>query len=209
MIGRKARPCMNLHGMYNSAWFLKAWLCLSRFHFLVIFWAFSWWFCCGGFETFLFGIWWGMNAWTLHGSFPVDSPPKFVSKRAWFWGFLRFRVRDVLGGNPSIPLDLASIGGLNHGYGIPMRYSYYPQSLVRIRGANQEIGVWIWRSWPEGCCSSQEPRSWPVWSVVARVACSVEFSSRFSWLLVPRTSSTQVGVSSWPTWVIELEACFG
>jgi hypothetical protein len=25
-----------------------------------------------------------------------------------------------------------------------MRYSYYPQSLVRIRGANREIGSWIW-----------------------------------------------------------------
>jgi hypothetical protein len=27
-----------------------------------------------------------------------------------------------------------------------MRCSYYPQSLVWIRGANQEIGSWIWRS---------------------------------------------------------------
>jgi hypothetical protein len=26
-----------------------------------------------------------------------------------------------------------------------MRCSYYPQSLVRIHGANREIGSWIWR----------------------------------------------------------------
>jgi uncharacterized membrane protein len=44
----------------DLAWFLKAWLCLSRFSFLVIFGAFSWRFSCGGFETFIFGIWWGM-----------------------------------------------------------------------------------------------------------------------------------------------------
>jgi hypothetical protein len=41
----------------DSAWFLKAWLCLSRFPFLVIFEAFSWRISCGGFATFLFGIW--------------------------------------------------------------------------------------------------------------------------------------------------------
>ena len=69
-----------------------------------------------------------------------------MSKGAQFWGFLGPRVRGVLGGNPSIPLDLASFGGPNLGYGVPMRCSYYPQSLVRIRGANQEIGSWIWGS---------------------------------------------------------------
>jgi hypothetical protein len=29
-----------------------------------------------------------------------------------------------------------------------MRCSYYPQSLVQIRGAIREIGSWIWGSWP-------------------------------------------------------------
>jgi hypothetical protein len=139
----------------DSAWFLKAWLCLSHFSFLVIFGAFSWWFSCGGFETFLFGIWWGMYAWTLRGSFPFDSPPKSVSKEAQFWSFLWSRVRVVLGGNPSIPLDLASFGGPNCYYGMPMRYSYYPQSLVRICGAHREIGIWIWRGWPAAWCSSR------------------------------------------------------
>jgi hypothetical protein len=63
-----------------------------------------------------------------------------VSEGARFGGFLRFRVSGVLGGNPSIHLDLASFGGPNCSYGIPMRYSYYPQSLMQIRGANREIG---------------------------------------------------------------------
>jgi hypothetical protein len=242
-----------------------------------------------------------MYAWTPRVSFPFESPPKSVSKGARFWGFLRFRVRGILGGNPSIPLDLAIFGGPNHGYGMPMRYSYYPQSLVQIRGANREIGIWIWRSWPSSCCSSRALKFWPVWpvptpcwvligwtfwwvrlsfglllfrvwvfwssggwylgfgisrlglvwlvsctgltgvgaflwkssslagvtrcvsggcrvirpwpvwpvwSVAAQVACSVAFSSRFQWLLVPRTSSTSVVTWSWPTCVVESETCF-
>jgi hypothetical protein len=52
----------------------------------------------------------------------------------------------VLGGNPSIPLDSASFGGPSRGYAMPIRYSYYSQSLVRICGTNREIGNWIWRS---------------------------------------------------------------
>jgi hypothetical protein len=43
----------------------------------------------------------------------------------------------------SIPLNLASFGGPNFGYEVPMRCSYYLQSLVRIRGANREIKVWV------------------------------------------------------------------
>jgi hypothetical protein len=69
-----------------------------------------------------------------------------MSKGARFWGFLGFRVRGILGRNPSIPLDLASFGGPNCGYGLPMRYSYYPQSLVQICEANRGITIWIWRS---------------------------------------------------------------
>jgi hypothetical protein len=52
-----------------------------------------------------------------------------MSKGAQFWGFLLFRVRGVLGGLSLIPLDLASFGGPNLGYGMPMRYSYYPKVL--------------------------------------------------------------------------------
>jgi hypothetical protein len=43
--GTEARPCMNMVCIDDSAWFLKAWLCSSRFSFLVIFGAFSWNFC--------------------------------------------------------------------------------------------------------------------------------------------------------------------
>jgi hypothetical protein len=39
-----------------------------------------------------------------------------------------------------------SFVGPKLGYRVPMRCSYYPQSLVRIRGANREIGSWIWGS---------------------------------------------------------------
>jgi hypothetical protein len=78
--------------------------------------------------------------------FPFDSPPKSVSKGARFWGFRCSRVRGGLGGISSNPLDLASFGGQNLGYGVPMRCSYYPQSLAQIRGAVREIGSWIWRS---------------------------------------------------------------
>jgi hypothetical protein len=54
-----------------------------------------------------------------------------------------FQESGILGGNPSIPLDLASFSGSNRGYGMPMTYPYCPQSLVRICGANREIGIWI------------------------------------------------------------------
>jgi hypothetical protein len=78
--------------------------------------------------------------------FPFDSPPKSVSKGARFWGFLASRVRSILGGFSSIPLDLASFGGPNLGYGVPMRCSYYPQSLTQICGAIRDIRSWIWGS---------------------------------------------------------------
>jgi hypothetical protein len=68
--------------------------------------------------------------------------PKSVSMGR-FWGFLRSRIRGILGGFSLIPLDLANFGGPNLSYGLPMRCSYYPRSLVQIRGANREIGSWI------------------------------------------------------------------
>jgi hypothetical protein len=57
---------------------------------------------------------------------------------------LGFRVRGVLGGISSIPLDLASFGGQKLGYGLLMRCSYYPQSLAQVGGAIREIKVWNW-----------------------------------------------------------------
>jgi hypothetical protein len=44
-----------------------------------------------------------------------------------------------------IPLDLTSFGGIKLGYGLLMRCSYYPQSLVQVRGAIREIEAWISR----------------------------------------------------------------
>jgi hypothetical protein len=144
-------------------------MCCFRFSFLVIFRALSWRFSWSDFEAFIFGFWWGMYAWTLRGSFPFDSPPKSVSKGARFWGFRGSRVRGVLGGICSIPLVLASFGGPNLGYGVLMRCSYYPQSLVQNRGAIREIGSWFWGELTHGCCSSRAAQSdqccSPVWLV--------------------------------------------
>jgi hypothetical protein len=72
---------------------------------------------------------------TLHGSLGCDSRPKSVSKGARFWGFSSSRVRGVLGGVSSIPPFWTSFGGIKLGYGLLMRCSYYPQSLVQVRGA--------------------------------------------------------------------------
>jgi hypothetical protein len=68
-----------------------------------------------------------------------------VGKGARFGAFLRFWESGFLGGNLSIPLDLPSFGGPNRSYGMPMRYFQYPQSLVQIHGANQEIGKVVWK----------------------------------------------------------------
>jgi hypothetical protein len=83
---------------------------------------------------------------TLRGSLGCDSTPKSVSKGARFWGFPSSRVRGVLGGISSIPPSWTSFGGIKLGYELVMRCSYYPQSLVQIRGAIREIEVWIWGS---------------------------------------------------------------
>jgi hypothetical protein len=80
---------------------------------------------------------------TLSGSLDCDSPPKSVSKWARFWGFPSSRVRGVLGGISLIPPFWTSFGGIKLGYGLLMRCSYYPQSLVQVRGAIREIEVWI------------------------------------------------------------------
>jgi hypothetical protein len=77
--------------------------------------------------------------------FPFDSPPKSVSKGSRFWGFRCSSVRGVLSTISLISLNLASLGGQKLGYGLPMRCSYYPQSLVQICGAIREIGNWTWR----------------------------------------------------------------
>jgi hypothetical protein len=83
---------------------------------------------------------------TLRGSLGCDSPPKSVSEGAQFWGFPSSRVRGVLGGISSIRPFWKSFGGINLGYGLLMRCSNYPQSLVQVHGVIREIEVWIWWS---------------------------------------------------------------
>jgi hypothetical protein len=86
---------------------------------------------------------------TLGGSLGCDSPLKSrVRGVLWprFLGFPSSRVRGVLGVISSIPHFWTSFGGINLGYGLLMRCSYCPQSLVQVRGAIWEIEVWIWGS---------------------------------------------------------------
>jgi hypothetical protein len=81
---------------------------------------------------------------TLCGSMGCDSPTKSVSKGARFWGFSSSRVRGVLSGISSIPPFWTSFGGIKLDYGLLMRCSYYPQSLVQFCEAIRQIEVWIW-----------------------------------------------------------------
>jgi hypothetical protein len=114
-----------------------------------------------------------------------------VRKGARFWGFWCPRVWCVLGGSPSISLHSTSFGGPYLGYGVTMRCSYYPQSLVRIRGANREVGSWIWSSWPAGSVHPELPRHhrfdqcfWPVWPVWALCGISLGWFAGLVCLLV-------------------------
>jgi hypothetical protein len=121
------------------------------------------------------------------------------------------RVGGVLGGISSIPLDLASFGGQNLGYGLLMRCSYYPQSLVQVCGAIGEIEVLIWRSWPAGVVHPELPRlhrsdrcSWPVWPVRATCGICLGWTAWLVclWVLV-------LLFSSWPVWSCFVRFCVG
>jgi hypothetical protein len=76
------------------------------------------------------------------------------------------------------------------------------------------VGAFMWKSSSPICpdetgLTGESDQSDRCWSGADRVALSVAFSSRFRWLLAPRTSSTAVATWSWPTWVVESETCFG
>jgi hypothetical protein len=151
MIGQQARPCRNLFWYVQMIQCGSSRLgCISPVH------SFCWFSepflgdFVGAISRPFFGIWWEIYAWPPRGSFQYDSTPKSVSKVARFWGFRCSRVRGVLSGISSIPNNLASFGAPKLGYGMPMRCSYYPQSLAQIHGAIREIGSWIWGSWPAG-----------------------------------------------------------
>jgi hypothetical protein len=102
----------------------------------------------------------------LRGSLGCGSPPKSVSKGAQFWGFPSSRVRGVLGGISSIPPFSTSFGGIKLGYGLLMMCSYYPQSLVQVRGAIREIEVWICGELTRRCCSSRAAKATSVGPVL-------------------------------------------
>jgi hypothetical protein len=188
MIGRQAGPCMNILGMYR-------WFGVVPQGFVVLFPVVL----GGNFRSTLLVVFLVCFQDLALGDLIVEIhvnpswffclwfPSQISELRAWFWGFRCSRVREVLGGISSIPLDLASFGGQNLGYGLVMRCSYYPKSLVQVHGAIREIEVWIWRSWPVGALHPELPRlhqsdrcSWPVWP--GRATCGI-FLGWTAWLV--------------------------
>jgi hypothetical protein len=159
MIGRQARPCMNLLGMYR--WFdmvPQGFVVLLlvvlggdfRSPLLVVF------LVC--FQDLALGDLMGEICGNPSWFFCLWFPSQIRELRSLILGFRCSRVRGVLGRISSIPLDLASFGGIKLGYGLLLRCSYYPQSLVQVRGAIREIKAWIWRSWPAGAIHPELPR---------------------------------------------------
>jgi hypothetical protein len=92
-----------------------------------------------------------------------------------------------------------------------MRCSYYPQSLVQVRGAIREIVVWIWRSWPAVVIHPELPRlhrpdrcSWPVWPVWVTCGICLGWTAWLVclWVLV-------LLVSFWSVWSCFVRLCVG
>jgi hypothetical protein len=103
---------------------------------------------------------------TLHGSLGCDSPPKSVSKGARFLSFSSSRLRGVLGGISSIPLVSTSVGGIKLGYGLLIRCSYCPQSLVSGLWSDSGYQDLDLEELTRGCCSSRGTQATPVSSVL-------------------------------------------
>jgi hypothetical protein len=82
---------------------------------------------------------------TIHGSLGCDSPPKSVSKGADFGVFRVLGLEVFLAGFLRFPLFGQVLVGLNLAMDSSLG-SYYPQSLVQVRGAIREIELWIWGS---------------------------------------------------------------
>jgi hypothetical protein len=139
----------------DSAWFLKACLSSSRFFFLVIFGAFSWWFSWRDFEAVLLGICWGVYAWTIRGSFPFDSPPKSVRKGAQFWVFVVLGFGVFLAEILRFLLIQRVLVDHNLAMECPWGVPTVPKVLF---GSVERIGSWIWRSWPAGVVQPELPR---------------------------------------------------
>jgi hypothetical protein len=74
----------------------------------------------GCFRDLSLGDLMGKFVGTVRGSLGCDSPAKFVSKGARFWGFLSSWVGSALGGIPLIPPFWMSFGGIKLGYGLLM-----------------------------------------------------------------------------------------
>jgi hypothetical protein len=132
----------------DSAWFLKTWLCLSRFPFLVIFGAFSWDFHGGFLEAFLCGIWCGSHTWGPCASFLGDIAPPNPWKVLRFGGFRWSSSSWGLVERFVIPHDWERFGAIHLRERLSTRWPRRPQSFAAIRWLDREIGWCKVESWP-------------------------------------------------------------
>jgi hypothetical protein len=146
----------------DSAWFLKALSCCSRLFLVVILGALSWWFSRCVFRTLLLGIWWGNSCEPFVVLLPLIPLPNPWVKGLDFWSFRCSRVRGVLGGISSIPLDLTSFGGQNHGYGLLMRCSYHPPKSCSSPWSDSGDRSLDLEELTRRCCSSRAAQATPV-----------------------------------------------
>jgi hypothetical protein len=142
----------------DSVWFLKALLSCSRSFFVVIFGAPSWWISWSVFKTFSWGFGGGCMCEPFVVLFSLIPLPNPWVKELDFGVFGVLGLEEFLAGFLRFLLIWQVFGGHKLGYGLPMRCSYYPQSLAQIRGAIREIGSWISGCWPAGAVHSEKPR---------------------------------------------------
>jgi hypothetical protein len=99
---------------------------------------------------------------TLRGSLGCDSPPKAMSEGARFWGFLRSRVRGVLGEISLIPPFWTSYGGIKLGYGLLMRCSFFPPKSCSSPWSDSGYRYLDLGELTRRCCSSRAAQATPV-----------------------------------------------
>jgi hypothetical protein len=212
MIGRQARPCMNLLGMYR-------WFGVVPQGLVVLFPGCSWWWfsepSLGGFLGVFSGpCSWGFGGGNFWEPFMVFCPV-IPLPNPWVKG-LNFRVFGVLGLEEFLAgflqiLLIWQVWWTKSWLWTPHEVFLLCQSLDQVRGAIREIEIWIWRSWPAGAVHPELPRlhrsdrcSWPVWPVrVTRGICLGRTAWLvYLWVLV-------LLVSSWSIWSYFVRFCVG
>ena len=107
------------------------------------------------FEGVLVGFLWGDHSWVPCDLFLGDLEPSNPLNRLGFDDFWRNPSLGVLGVCLAIPHNSVGLGTWSTSYGLPMRYSFYPQSFIWIHWANWEIGWVEVEGWPAGTVPGQ------------------------------------------------------